>query len=104
MKPPDHRLAELLSRARRASPPSGVPVAPDDVRLFAQRTASAWKRRKSAGALTTDPWRLWERTGNWSLAAATALVIVAFLQPERSLQPNPFDAFGPVEVEDFNLF
>jgi len=102
MKDPDRRLARLLSLARRSTPPS-EPAAPEDVRFFVQRTVSAWKSQRNASA-TLDPWRLWERAGNWSLAAATALVILVFLQPERPPQSNPFDAFGPVEVEEFNLF
>jgi hypothetical protein len=101
MNSPDHRLKELLSLAQRVSPVE--PAGPEDASCFAQRTVSAWRRRRAAG-VAPDSWRLWEQVGNWSLAAATALVIVAFLQPDRSIPPNPFDTFGPVDAEEFNLF
>jgi hypothetical protein len=102
MKAPDRRLARLVALARRAAPRHEAAV-PEDVRFFAQRTVSAWKHRRAAGP-APDPWQLWERVGNWSLAgAATALAVIILLQPSPP-PPNPFDAFGPVDADEISLF
>ena len=96
------RLAKLVALARRAAP-CDEPAAPEDVRFFAQRTVLLSKGRRAA-ASTPDPWRLWERAGNWSLAgAATALAVIILVQPSPP-PPNPFDMFGPLDADEISLF
>ena len=101
MNDADRHLEKVIALARDARPDAPAPL--EDVRFFAQRTVSAWKRRRTPGA-PPDPLRLWERVGNWSLAgAAAALVMIVLVQPAPP-PPNPLNAFGPVETEELNLF
>ncbi len=94
-------LLRVIARARDARP--DAPPAPDAVRDFAARTVSAWDRERIAAA-PPDPWRLWERVGNWSLAGAAAMVgFLLFVAPSPP-PPNPLAPFGPVEGAELDLF
>ena len=89
MKPDRRNLSDLITLARRAQPPAAKP---EDRREFVRQTVAAWKRGQT-NASPPDSLQLWERTGLWSLATATAIVLaVALLRP--TLPPpthNPFD-------------
>lgn len=102
MESPGKPLEHLLALARGAKPAGGVK--PEDIHSFAQRTASAWQRERAIRD-PSDSLRSWERVGNWSVAcAAAAVVMILILRSNPAPTPNPFDAFGPMAIEEVNLF
>jgi hypothetical protein len=101
MNDTDRHLKRVISLARDAKPEP--PATPEAVRFFAQRTLSAWQQR-SAARVAPDPLRLWERVGNWSLAGATAALLMVLSLHAEPPPPNPLDVFGPVDTEESNLF
>jgi len=100
MKDRNRPLRRVIARARDAKP--DAPLPPDAVRDFAERTVSAWKRRPTT-VTPPDPWRLWERVGNWSLASAAAAVGFLLLVQPQPPPPKPLAPFGPVESAELNL-
>jgi anti-sigma-K factor RskA len=101
MKPSDRNLHRIVELARDTASRPGEPVPPDDIWLFSQRTAALWSRQRTRAerpAEQSDPLRLWERVGAWSLAASTAVVLlVAALTASTDLMAAApaADPFGP---------
>ena len=100
MKPARHPLEQILALARRGWPPAPPPEEPP-----AAETITSLTRRSFAPATRAvpafDPWRIWERVGRWSLASATAvLLLVLAFHPAPRTMANPFDWFVAESAED----
>jgi hypothetical protein len=103
MKPSDKHLSKIVSLARKAASAPRQPESQADIRFFANRTAAAWSRQRSPAA-SPDPLGLWERVGQWSLAGAAALVLLAAVFHQHAPPPNPFEPFGPDAAEETLFF
>ena len=92
MKPDPNPLERMLGLARRVGPPPAPPEAaptPEEITFLARRSFAAAQRATRADAA----WHAWERAARWSLAGATAaLLLVAALRPPPE-PANPFDPF-----------
>jgi hypothetical protein len=104
MKAYHRSLERILDLARRTRPEPRDVTPPDEVRSFADRAIGRWRRVAEPPSAPSDPARLWERVGVWSLGAATALVVLAavFHAPARAV--NPFDPLGPGDTGEVLLF
>ena len=103
MKSSNQKLNRIIALARRAAPKSDEPVSPDTIKFFSQSTATAWSRLRQRTA-PSDPFRLWERVGAWSLATAAAIVLLAAALHPSAPKPNPFDPHGPDDTEETLFF
>jgi len=103
MKSSNQKLKRIVALARRASPQPDQPVSPDDIKYFSKSTATVWSRLPLR-ATPSDPLRLWERVGAWSLVTAAAVVLLAAAFHPNLSKANPFDPFGPDEIEETLFF
>jgi hypothetical protein len=101
MTPEQRRWQRLLDLARRNPPESNdQPSTPDDMAFFAQRVARQWSR----SAARPDSFRVWETVGRWSLAAATAVLLVVAVSHPPKPSGNPLDSFISGGDEEISLF
>src|ERR1041385_7805516 len=74
MKSARRRLEQILDFARRGSRPVPPPVEPPSAEMILSLTRRSFAKSRTAAAF--DPWRIWERAGGWSLAGATAILLL----------------------------
>ena len=93
-------LERILALARRGWP---LPTPPDEPPSAATIAflARAGVAPSTRDARSTELWRMWASVGRWSLATATAvLLLVMALRPMSEAMANPFAPFTTDVTED----
>ena len=100
MKSTRHPLEQILALARRGWPPAPPTEGPPSAETIASLTQRSFAPATRA-VPAFDPWWIWERAGRWSLASATAvLLLVLAFHPAPRTMANPFEPFTTDALED----